>query len=156
MTNQTTNTAYEGRVGTAYGFCNADAPITKVQKDIEKLASQLPRETQSKLELELADMATFRATSKDLQLLQDIDNVPAYPTFPSGAKKLKEQLKPTRLKDLKYVITARYAPGTNEDAGNALCHVMNGLFKKYGRGKLYTGQIIGKAPNGEYVSWENE
>lgn len=144
--------------GTAYAFFDCNASLDEVHQEVCDIKSCLPRDTQSKLELSLQTIPNFRRTSTDLDLLQAIDNVPLHPIYHSKARELKEAAAntPLSMKDLRYALTAKYTPGTNNDAGDALCFIMTGIYASYSDDSRFLGQIIGKSSNGEYGFWEND
>ena len=151
-----TNTQYNANQnGTAYAFFDCNGSLGEVHKEIKDLASALPRDTQSKLELSLEGMSNFRKSSEDLELLHVIDSVPLYPIFSAKARKLKKEATPLRMSNLGYVLTAKY-DGTNNDAGDALCYLMNGVRARYNMDLVFPGQIVGKGSNGHYDFWQNE
>ena len=144
------------KTGEAYAFFDCNASLKEVHEKIGEIAPTLPRSTQSKLELSLSEMSDFRKSCNDTELLHVLDSVPFYPIFNSKARKLKEEAKPIRMKDLRYALTAKYTPGTNNDAGDTLCYVMNSIYAKYSDQMLFPGQIVGKCPDGTYGPWEND
>ena len=144
------------QVGEAYAFFDCKASLEEVHQEIGDLASNLSRDTLSKLELSLREMSDFRKSSNDIELLQALDSVPFYPIFHSEARKLKEEATPMRMKDLRYALTAKYTPGTNNDAGDALCFIMAGIYARYSDDALFLGQIVGKGPDGQYGFWGND
>ena len=135
--------------GTAYAFFSCNDPIEKVHKEVKNIASNLLRDTQSKLELSLKKMPDFRKSINDRELVEALDTA----TLNFGPQSKK---KPIKMSELKYALTAKYRPGTNEDAGDALCIVMNGLYFKYNSDMFLTSPIVGKGSDGHYVTWENE
>jgi len=151
MINQT-----KKQVGEAYAFFDCRASLKEVNNEMGALVSTLPKKTQSKLELSLNGMSDFRKSSNDLDLLQALDSVKLYPIFHRKARKLKEKATPIKMKDLRYALTARYTPGTNDDAGDALCYIMNGIHARYSNDILFPGQIVGKGSDGQYGLWSND
>jgi hypothetical protein len=133
-------------VGTAYAFFDCNASLKEVNEEVEDRVFNLSSDTQSKLEISLNEMSDFRKSCEDIKLLNVLDNVPFY---------LKEKATLGRMKDLKYALTARYASGTNNDAGNALCTIMNGVEARYHKDISFTSQIVGRCPNREYGPWES-
>ncbi len=144
------------RYGEAYAFFDCNAGLNEVSQQIDYIVSRFPEADQSKLELSLSRISNFRKKSNDTGLLQAIDSFPLYPNVNSEAKKLKEIAEPLKMTDLRYVLAAKYNPGTNADAAKALGDIMNGMYAGHGDEPRFACQIVGKNSKGDYGVWRDD
>jgi len=143
------------KAGEAYAFYDSGASIDDMLKIVLNAATKIPKKDIARLRLSLSEMVDFRESCEDLELLHVLDSVPTYPAFRQGARRLANQVKSGRMKDWKYALRAEYDRGTNEDAGNALCTVMNGVYAAQSSHMLFPGEIVGKGDDGKYSRWED-
>lgn len=135
-------------MGQAYGFFNCK---DSYRPDIAERIDDTNKDG-SGLELSLRDVKDVLGDNQvDSGLVAFVGEKTIYPTFPSKLRHLKKGAKPIKLRDLKYVITARTG-GTNEDTATELgVRVMNGIKQLYGEGMPFNVAVVYQDPNGEYV-----
>ncbi|MEK6952134.1 MAG: hypothetical protein AABX29_03895 [Nanoarchaeota archaeon] len=134
-------------MGQSYGFFDCkDSYRTAIDERVKDT-----NKGGSGLELSLMEVKDLPRGKVDQGLVDFINEKEIYPTFPSSHKHLMKGAKPKKLKDLKYVITARTGR-TNEDTAIELGRrVMAGISHLYGEGKPFNVAVVYKDTNGQYV-----
>ena len=154
---------YQPRKGEAYALFNCDAPRGEIDayiqgREIKNSAvcthdSPKPHELGLELKLEeVKDVVHRRDTDPDLR--ETIIKESIYATYPEAYRHLMNSAKPTPLRNLKYVISAKNNVD-NADACEKLTTVMNDVYLKFGEKKPFTVAVLGKN-EGSYGFWTND
>jgi len=144
----------EKRTGEAYAFFNCSASKEKIERELPRVreASRCP----SELELSLKEVNKLDGDrNTDPKLMEFLRTNEIYSTYPSKHRGLMAKAKPTRMRDLKYAVRARYPNKTNEETAQVLGDVMNEVYLNFDEGEIFTGAIVGKV-DGEYGLWKND
>lgn len=135
-------------IGEAYAFFDCKASKQGLEEDLAKYKAK----TESKLELSLREVKdVLEGEELSQYLLNLIKGRAIYPTFPSRDRTPRETAKPTKVKDLKYMLAAKRLDATNQDVAQELGEIMNGVYNKYGDEKPFNFDVIAKI-DGEYGS----
>lgn len=146
------------QTGEAYAFFNCSASKEELNSEIPAIReeAQIP----GNLELTLTTTKELeKAENTDPRLLDYIRNNQMYSTFSENRRELKAVAQPYRMTDLTYVLKARYANKTNDEAAMQLGDAMNQVYRTHGNDEgdeVFTAEIVGKDENGEYGPWSND
>jgi hypothetical protein len=154
---------YQPRTEEAYAVFDCNAPKARIEDYLQGRLSQSPEGSihdcpdprKLGLELKLEEVQELVISKNiDPKLERTIRTEGIISTYPEGYKHLRLSAKPTPLKDLKYVITAKNG-NSNADAAEKLLKVMNGIYLRFGEKKPFAAVVLGKDDNGDYSTWEN-
>jgi len=139
-------------VGRAYAVFDCPDSPDAVRKEIGHIVFNLLEKDKSKLELSLSTMTDFNRLNKDQDLARVINEAQVHSiSYGNTKQKVSKEMR-----DLGYVLSAEYNPGTNNDAGDALNVVMAGIQSRYFQNKPFLSQIAGRDPQGYYKPWTSD
>lgn len=132
--------------GRAYAFFNSEVSRQEIER-----GTRLAGERFAGLELSLHDVPSFVQTAEP-DLTKLIQTKSIYPTYPEACRNQAAFAQPVKVRDLDYVMEARYVGGGNADCADFLGEVMmNALHcRPEHDDKPFTVAIVAKI-NGEYL-----
>ena len=148
--------------GEAYAFFDCNA--TKAQIEAELPGIRKAVKTPSGLEISLTDMNEFLGTQLDEDLRRFVDTKDVFPTYPSSCPKISRDIRPRKLRDLKYAIKVKYSEvipqdhvtqsAVNEYVASELKPICSGINSVFGHKRSpYTSEVVVNTC-GEYLFME--
>ncbi len=123
-------------IGKAYAFFDCKAEIEEIREHLPKITDGWSHKAFG-LELILDELKAFLIKDElDSDLLRYVNESEICSIGGSEKGDL------VKLSSLKYVIEAHYANETNEETGNILEMVMNGVYMRFGKNKPFYVDVV--------------
>lgn len=138
--------------GEAYAFFNIPAS----KEDIEKMLPMITEEVEAhgKLELMLCSVPEFlQNPDSDKDLIEFVKVNEISSTYPEKYRHLEATAQSVQMRDLQYLLGARYEQHSNVETAEYLNYIVNNLQRILNEGEILTVAVVGRDDNDEYDFW---